>query len=70
MDKGEKGRAPREGDYGGKYKIHGCAENVDEVLVYDCRRGGQEEVGNGYVEDGEGADDGGRGDRSHGGGEV
>lgn len=65
-DGGEGAERSREWNESGKVNhVHGCAEDVDEVLVDDGGGGGQEEVGDCEVEDGEGADDGRGGDEGH-----
>lgn len=47
---------------------HALAEDVHQCLVGNGARAGQEEPGEGYVQDGYRGDDGAAGDESHGGG--
>lgn len=51
----------------GAYHAHACAEDVDKSLVIDGLGAGEEKVGDGEVEEGEGGDDGAGGDERHGG---
>lgn len=56
---GKGGQGRGKGDKGrGTNETHGFAEDEDEVLVGDCVWGGEEEVGQSEVEEGEGADEG------------
>ena len=49
----------------GAYEAHGCAEDEDKILVAYGTRGGEEEVGEGQVQEGHGADYRGCGDDGH-----
>lgn len=48
------------------YNSHAFSEDVDEALVVDGAGTGEEEVGDGEVEEGDGGDDGFGGYESHG----
>lgn len=54
------------GLFWGTYNSHALSEDVHQALVVDGARAGEEEVGDGEVEEGDGGDDGLGGDESHG----